>query len=229
MALRIPSLKPWQWAVLVLGAIVVVACGVIFLRVVSPKEAVAYITELGPIPFFVSMAVLPAFGAPVTPWYLLAGPAFGLEVAIIGCVSAISANIALTYLAARWVVRPLAVQIVERAGYKVPVVRRENRWLVTTLIRFTPGPPFFIQSYVLGLANVPFSVYMLVSVPAASILGIGAIVFGESLLSGKSGGILVGGMLIVVAIVAIRLFRKNLQRKAQARQLDTTEPEANLE
>jgi len=217
VALPIPRFKPWQWAVLSLGGIAVLVGAYLLLRTVSPGEMVAWISELGPLPFFGSMVVLPAFGAPITPWYLLAGPAFGLEVAIPGCLIAITGNIAFTYVLARWILRPFAVRMVERAGHKVPEIRPEDRWLVTTLVRITPGPPFFMQSYLLGLAGVPFAIYMTVSVPVAALLGVPVVIFGESILEGEVAKIILGVILVVVAIVAVRLVRRILQRKEKAR------------
>ena len=200
-----------------LGAIAVVIGAFLLLKLVSPRQAIEYISELGPVPFFASLAILPAFAAPITPWYLLAGPAFGLKVAIPGCIAAITVNIAVTYVAARWLMRPLIVRLMERTGYTVPVVRPEDRWQVTLLVRITPGPPFFIQSYLLGLAGVPFSIYLLVSVPVAALMGVGVIVFGESLLSGRSGQVVIGVSMIIVAVIAVRLVRRIVNRRAQAR------------
>ncbi len=207
MAVRIPKFKPWQWALLVVGAIAtLVGCGLLA-RAVDPRELIARIGALGALPFFAGLAVLPALGAPVLPFYLLAGATFGLAVAIPAAVVAISVNLALSYAAARWWLRPQVVRLVERFGHRVPEVRPEDHWNVTLLVRITPGPPFFIQSYLLGLAGIPFGIYMAVSAPVSIFLGVAMIVFGESLLSGNAMKIFFAVSLVIVAVVAIRLVR----------------------
>ena len=81
-------------------------------------------------------------------------------------------------------------------------------------MRVTPGPPFPVQSYVLGLAGVPFSIYMVISMLVASVFAIGMIFFGESLMHGSSGLLVAGVSMLIAAFVAIRLVRGMVQRRA---------------
>lgn len=189
------------------------AGGWYFLRDVSLDQVVEAIRELGPVPYFSALAVLPAVGAPVSPFYLGAG-VFGREVAIIGSLSAVAINIALTYVLARWLLHPVIERLMTRFGRKVPVVRREDRWMVTFLLRVTPGPPFFVQSYLLGLAGIPFWSYWLVSTAVAWTFALGVILVGDSLFSGRSGQLVLSVVLIAVVIVGVRLVRKMLRRRA---------------
>jgi len=214
VAVRIPKLKSWQWGVLFLGAVAVAIGAFLLLRVISIHEMIERIGALGPLPFFLALAVLPAFGAPVTPFYLLAGASFGTTAAIPIVLGGLAGNVALSYVMARWVVRPLIVRIVKHLGYDIPVVRPEDRWNITLLVRVTPGPPFPVQSYVLGLAGVPFSIYMVISMLVASVFAIGMIFFGESLMHGSSGLLVAGVSMLIAAFVAIRLVRGMVQRRA---------------
>ena len=127
MAVRIPKLKSWQWGVLFLGAVAVAIGAFLLLRVISIHEMIERIGALGPLPFFLALAVLPAFGAPVTPFYLLAGASFGTTAAIPIVLGGLAGNVALSYVMARWVVCPLIVRIVKHLGYDIPVVRPEDR------------------------------------------------------------------------------------------------------
>jgi hypothetical protein len=51
------------------------------LRVVA-AGAIGWLREAGPWVFFVAMAILPAFGAPISIFTITAGPAFGLAISI---------------------------------------------------------------------------------------------------------------------------------------------------
>ncbi len=215
MKLRFPKLAVWQWCVLVAGAIAVAAGGIALLRVMSVAELVDRIASLGPWPLFVGLAILPAFGAPVSPFYLLAGASLELELAIPLVIGGLSANVALSYLMARWMLRPFVVRVVKWLGYDTPVVRPEDRWGITLLVRITPGPPFFVQSYLLGLASVPFAIYMLVSVLVASFFAVGMVLFGESLMHGRTGLFVLAACVLIAAFVALRLVR-NMMRRRQA-------------
>ncbi len=214
MAFRIPKLKAWQWVLLFLGAVAGAVGAFFLLKVVSIHDMTERIRELGPLPFFFALAILPALGAPITPFYLVAGSSFGIKAAIPLVLTGLAANMALSYIMARWILRPLIVRIVERLGYKIPVIRTEDRWSIAFLVRVTPGPPFPVQNYVLGLAGVPFGIYMIVSVLVASFFAVGMTWFGDSLMRGESGMLVAGVCMLVAAFLAVRLVRRMVQRKA---------------
>ncbi|BET69675.1 hypothetical protein ASA1KI_45930 [Opitutales bacterium ASA1] len=214
MAVRFPKLKTWQWGLLFLGAVAGAVGAFLLLQLISIPEMIREIAALGPVPFFLGLAILPAVGAPATPFYLLAGASFGTKVAVPVVLGGLAVNLALSYVMARWVMRPLIVKIVKRLGYEIPLARHEDRWNLTLLVRITPGPPYPIQNYVLGLAGVPFGVYMVVSMGVASCFAVAFTVFGESLMSGRSGLIFFGVSMLVAAFVAIRLVRGMVQRRA---------------
>lgn len=202
-----------MWVVLGLG---VAACAVAAWYVaplISVRDIVGRVRDFGALPFFTALAVLPAFGMPVVPFYLVAG-AFGLPTALIGSIAAIIFDLALCYALARWILHPLAARVVAKLGYRIPVVRPEDRWMVTLLLRVTPGPPFFVQNYLLILAGVPFRVFMLVSIPVCTAYTIGFVVAGESLMTGRGGQLVLGIGLVVAALVGLRFVRRALQRRA---------------
>ncbi len=53
---------------------------------------------------------------------------------------------------------------------------KANALSVTLVLRLTHGIPFFVQSYILGLAEVPFVFYMVVSWTCNLPMAIGAVV-----------------------------------------------------
>lgn len=213
VALRFPKLKAWQWIVLAVAALCAAWLGWLVLRHV---DWVALLEELKkrPVLFFVALALLPTFGAPMAPFYLGAGAAFPLEVAIPCVLLAMSANIAVSYLFARWLLHPVIERLARRMGYRVPQVRREDVWVITLLLRITPGPPFFMQHYLLALGRVPFDVYMVVSVPVCGLMATAAVCAGSGLTSGSTVQLVAGLFFLVAIILGIRFARKALQRRA---------------
>jgi uncharacterized membrane protein YdjX (TVP38/TMEM64 family) len=96
-------------------------------------------------------------------------------------------------------------------------VTKENALTVTMLVRLTPGPPYALQACVLGLAEVPFRLYLLVSWLAMVPWTLGAIILGKGLFSGKFGMAASGMGVLVVALILVQVVRRKLaKRKAVA-------------
>ncbi len=178
---------------------------------------IALVREAGPWAFFAGMALLPAFGFPLSPFTLTAGsvfaPTLGWPVVIGATWVALAINVTVTYVAARWIARPWLEKLVTRLGYTWPSVRAENYWNITVLFRVTPGPPFFVQSAILGLARIPFRIYLIGSTLIGALYGTVFVVFGEALLSGKGKMILVGASAMVALTLGAHLLRRHLARK----------------
>jgi uncharacterized membrane protein YdjX (TVP38/TMEM64 family) len=149
------------------------------------NDTLALVRQVGPEAFFAGMAILPALGFPMSPFWLSAGPVFtpvlGLPLVIGLCAVSLAVNLAFTYWLARYAFRPPLVWLVRRLGYELPHVAVADQVEVTVLLRVTPGPPFFIQGYLLGLAEIPFKTYLLVSWPISMAYGVAFIFFGDSL------------------------------------------------
>ena len=151
---------------------------------------VATIRDMGPWVFFAAMVVLPAIGAPLMAFNLVAGEAFAPQMTMPGVIvtvaAAIAVNLLLTYWLARYALRPLLTRLVMRYGYSVPRVTKENALMVALIVRLTPGPPYFLQSYLLGLAEVPLRLFMLVSWLAVLPIAISAVVLGKAAREGNT-------------------------------------------
>jgi uncharacterized membrane protein YdjX (TVP38/TMEM64 family) len=178
----------------------------------AEERGVAVIRSVGPWAFFAGCAVLPAFAAPLSIFTITAGEVFAPMMTLGGVIAAtmaaIAVNLALTYWLARYALRPLLSRIAERYDYKIPRVTRENALSVAIAIRLTPGPPFFMQGYLLGLAEVPFRTYMVVSWICILPWAVGAIVLGKGIFNGNFKLALWGMGLIVVATVVVQAIRK---------------------
>ncbi len=174
---------------------------------------ISELRERGAPLFFAAMAVLPAFGFPLLPFALVAGPAFSPVLGTGGvaacAILAVSVNVALSYALAATVFRPPVRWLVARLGYRLPDPARYNPWLLTLLARVAPGPPFWLQSYALGLVRVRFAPYVIVStaVPAGYLSA--AIIFGDAMLQGNArAAFFAAGLLLVVGTGFYFLRRK---------------------
>jgi uncharacterized membrane protein YdjX (TVP38/TMEM64 family) len=204
----------------ILGAVVLVAA-VLVLRGVDLKallvQIMAIIGDAGPWVFFTGVALLPACGFPLMAFTLTAGPAFGAQLGLGGVLAAYGAavgiNLALTYWLARYALRPWVERLVARAGYKIPQLEKKEHVEVTLLLRITPGPPFFLQSYLLGLGRVTFLTYLWVSWVVAMTYAVGAVLFGKAIVEGKALMATTGVSLLVAAVIIVHLVRKHYGKR----------------
>jgi len=204
------------------GLLLVVAIGgLLVIRGVDVRglmeRGVDVIRGFGAVAFFGAMTILPAFGVPMLFFTMTAGEAFAPELGMAGVIvtslAVIAVNLALGYWVARYALRPLLARLITRYGYTVPRITKENALTVTLLVRLTPGPPYALQACLLGLAEVPFRIYLVVSWLTMVPITIGAVVLGKGLLAGKFGLAATGLGLLVVAAIVVQLIRRKYARR----------------
>ena len=211
----------------VVGGVGVLAV-VVLLQVMSAQEVVAFLRggiervkdwsrTVGPLPFFGAMALLPEAGFPLSVFSLsagvLMGPQIGLGWAVAGTLISLGINMALTYWLARYALRPLLEGLVRKLGYGLPQVAKENQLGLTVLCRITPGPPFFVQNYLLGLAGVPFWTYLWVSWLIQGMYAVAMVVFGEALMQGSGKVVFLAVSVLVAISVGIKWARRRYSQK----------------
>jgi uncharacterized membrane protein YdjX (TVP38/TMEM64 family) len=201
-----------------LGAAVVIAALVLIMRQTRLGAAaagvVAAFRDAGPLPFFAAMAILPAAGFPLALFAVTAGPVFGPVLGVgqvIGySMLALAANVALSYGIAVSTLRPLVARWVAWMGYSLPKIEFGSAWEIVLMLRILPGVPFSLQSYLLGLARIPFGAYMLISTLVPSFYFASIILCGNALFSGNRTAMAVGAALLVLASVFTHRLRKRL-------------------
>ena len=178
------------------------------------KVALDFVRGLGPVAFFTAMALAPAVGAPVLAFSLPAGPLFGERLGmgtVIALASlAIVVNLVLTYVLARWAFRPLLARFVDWLGYRMPRLDSGDAADLVLILRLTPGVPFFVQNYLLGLAEVSLVKYLLMSCAISLSFNAGFVVFGEALLQGRGKVALLSFSALLALMALAHLVRRHL-------------------
>jgi len=203
------------WRSLVYICLGLMALGLlaVFVRDLPVQEAVEAIRDLGPVPFFLAMAVLPVIGFPVTPFYLLAGATFGVLFSLVATGISQAINLTLAYWLARRYLRGVIEKLVAKANYKIPHIQPKNYVNFSLLVKITPGPPNFLKSFILGLARIPFGIFFIVSWPTTMGFAVGVIVFGDSLVDRNPVQAVVGIILMIAFLVGIKLAASYYSRK----------------
>jgi uncharacterized membrane protein YdjX (TVP38/TMEM64 family) len=204
-----------------IAALVVLVAAVLLARGYDIKgliqQGLAMIRSAGPATFFGAMVLLPAVGAPLSFFSLTAGsvfgPQLGMPLVILLSLAAITVNMVLSYLLASRAFRPPLEYLVKRLGYRLPQVDSGDVTDLIVLLRVTPGVPFPVQNYLLGLAGVPFVRYLLVSCLIQLPINGAVIFFGDALLHGKGKIAFVSLLLLVALTTAAHLVRKHYSAK----------------
>jgi uncharacterized membrane protein YdjX (TVP38/TMEM64 family) len=213
---------------IVAAAILLVAVGVLALRgfnVIGIAERLAdrgigILQSGGPWVFFIAMALLPTVGAPLSVFNLTAGRAFGAQMGmgwvVASACAAIAVNILLTYWLARWIFRPLIERLVNRLGYKLPRLDEADLTDLIVIMRVTPGAPFCVQNYLLGLPDAPFARYMVISCVVMWAYSGATVVFGDALLSGRGATAIIAVGILAAVAAASHMVRHHLGKRRKS-------------
>ena len=178
-------------------------------------EGILALQKAGPWAFFSAMALLPAFGFPLAPFNIAAGPAFapslGLPSVLLAASVAIAFNVSLSYLLASRLLRPALQSLLQWVGYTIPNIPSDKQLTAAFLVRITPGPPFFIQSYLLGITRIRFPAYLLASWSVPTLYAALMIIGGDALASGQTRGFLFALAALGVLVLGLKILRRKPQ------------------
>jgi len=186
------------------------------LRWVEDARAwVSWALEVVPPPLYlVAFCLVPAFGFPLSAFYLTAIPVLGGPYGAFGIAGAwfaILVNMALGYWIATGFVHPLAERLVRSRGYKIPRADPKHAWKLIVLVRLSPLP-FAFQNLILGLAHVPFRPYLILSWLCQAPIGLAVVLVGDSLFSGGFKYAMAGLFGFVLLMFTLHLVRQRLQK-----------------
>lgn len=163
---------------------------------------------------FVALAILPLAGVPTSPLWIAAGLRMGTIPGFILAGCALILNYTAGYwLARRWLRHWLGAWL-EKRGWRLPQLSNGDETLVILLLRVTPGLPLFVQNYLLGLAEVNFARFLLLSLLVQAPQVLAFVWFGHSLADNAIWRLLLAAGALVALSLLVVLFRRILRRRA---------------
>jgi uncharacterized membrane protein YdjX (TVP38/TMEM64 family) len=187
------------------------------------NAVIAGLRVTGPVVFFVAMAFLPALGFPLLAFTLAAGPVFSPVLGtggVIACsLAAVLANLLLTYWLSHRALRPLVSRLLARLDFHLPESAAGDAWQLTLIVRLMPGPPFWVQSYLLGLLRVPLVPYLMVSMLVLTGYIVALITGAEALASGNGRLAFAAVGVLAITVAGLQLWRHRTARHQAAANL----------
>jgi uncharacterized membrane protein YdjX (TVP38/TMEM64 family) len=165
--------------------------------------------------YFLALVVLPAFGAPMSLFYLTALPALGTGHTVTGVLLvwlAVALNMVLCKLLTHGVFLPAIEWVIRHRHLSIPKIRRESEWKVVLATRLSPLP-WTLQNYLLALGHARWRTYLWLSLPVQAAIGLGFMLVGESLLTGGLGYVLLAACLLIVLNIVLHALRKRFSRE----------------
>jgi len=161
--------------------------------------------------YALAIFLLPIFFLPVSPVFFLASarmPEYSYPEVLAVCWLGVAANIIASYFISRkfgMIIR----RIFARKGINIPDFPPSAHYEFVFLMRMIPGNPLTVQNYALGLANVSFAKYVLVSLPIQFVQIAAYVYFGEGVFEGGLSKIFLGsGILFTLAAIARMLEKR---------------------
>ena len=158
---------------------------------------------------------LPIFFLPVTPVFFIAAARVGefpIWEIVFFCCLGVTLNIAFSYYISRKFGAFLRRKLDAR-GVNVPRLPEKHQYVFVFLMRLIPGNPLAVQNYVLGLAEVPFFKYAVVSLPIQYLQILGYVYLGDGFLTGGLGKIVAVVACFAVFAVFVRILDKKYGHK----------------
>jgi uncharacterized membrane protein YdjX (TVP38/TMEM64 family) len=177
------------------------------------REWVVHFLNSIPAPvYFLAFVILPAFGAPLTLFYLTALPVFGTAHPLLGLSLAwlaLTLNMIGTHYLARGVFHPAIEWMIRHRNLKIPKLSPRNEWKIVLATRVSPLP-FAIQNYLLALGHSRWRFYLGLSLPIQACIGTAVMLVGESILKGGLGYALLAIFVFLIINLALQGLRKKL-------------------
>ncbi len=177
----------------------------------------AWKEEAGPLPFFGAMALLPAIGVPITPFFVLAGATFGVGPGLLGSAVALGLNLTLCYAIARSGLRSRLEALLHRFDYELPDFEQRETGAVrfTLLVKMAPGPAV-VKNYLLGLTGVPFLIYLGLSMLITGAYAVFCVVLGFSLFEHDIVHVIIAGAAAIALGLGLWWWWRRRRSRAEA-------------
>ncbi len=196
---------PWVRIAWVVGIIVVAAFFLVPRVEIEP--VITTLRTAGPWVFYLAFALFTLVGLPSTPFFIIGGATFALWENLIGSSLGMLLHFLLAFqISSKWMRRTISTWL-EVHGMTAPGVEPDNEWKVALMIKFAPGPPMFVKSYLMGVTGMSFKPFIIVSMPATWTYAVAWLTLGKSAMEGSVGWFL-GGMALLIFSTAVWRFIK---------------------
>lgn len=166
------------------------------------QAALESVRSAPPLLFFSALVVATFLPLPIGLFYLTAGVAYGIGPSLAWIAGSLVVSNLIIHTASRTFLRPSLEAFVARRGHRIPGFESGlDEAIFITLIRLTPGVPYFLQNWVLAVAQLDLLRFVVLSVGIQMIYVTGFVVLGRSALDGQLGWA-IGGLALLVAVAA---------------------------
>lgn len=163
--------------------------------------------KLNPVFLIAAIAILPAIGIPVSPFYMLGGIVYGIGWGLTYSGIGVAINISLCYWITNSYLRNWIFDFIKRRGHEPLEIPPSERSAIIVAIRLMPGLPFSAQNYILGLAGIPFMHYFLLSWPTQMVWGVIFVLIGAAIIEGSTASLVMIVCGIIVLFLLIKILR----------------------
>jgi uncharacterized membrane protein YdjX (TVP38/TMEM64 family) len=168
--------------------------------------------------FFAVMSVALLAPIPASLLYVTAGPLYGVVTSLLWIAPALAINALLVHVIASSFLRPRLEAMVARRGMRIPTFeKRSDQNLFIVLIRITPGIPYFVQNWLLGLADVERLPFVAITVAIQMLYATGFVVLGKSAFEGETGVAIAAFAALVVVSIGARMVHKRFRSNVHVR------------
>ena len=171
-----------------------------------------------PAPVYFGVLTLALVGpVPISVFYVTAGPIYGIGPALAWIAPTLALNALLVHAIGTTAVRPRLAAWIERRGLHIPLLEEpSDQLLFATVVRITPGIPYFLQSWAIVLAGIRRGVFVVLSVAIQMVYATGFVVLGRGAFEGRLGLAATALAFLVVAGLVARHIHRRLRDRAPA-------------
>jgi len=173
------------------------------------------LTELNRPLLLLALAILPAFGFPVSVTYFAAGAVFGPWLGGLVVGGATVCHLLLTHGLAATVLRPTIARWQQRWQDRLPVVPHGEKAALLTLLVIVPGPPYVARNALMILGGVPLRLRLTLGAPLYVLRAYVTLMAGTLVQQPDAQAFLLTGAVLVVKLVAGFLLFRRLRRRCQ--------------
>lgn len=160
------------------------------------------------------MLVVPLVGAPISIFFILSGVILGTWKGLAVCAVSITVHAVVAYLIAHGVGRQALLAILHRMHYEPPKIPHRHMVKVTIAFFTIPGLPYAAKAYLFALTDVPFTLYVTVSLVSNMVYATICVILGDAVMEARWRLLAVAAALLIIAHLAIVLLRKRVSRRA---------------